>query len=213
MAASAAAAASSSSGETNPLLEGGAEEDPEEAQVPAIEELGETCLMLLQAVSAATMGAGALVMAVNLYVMCEFSEPIRMYAVRSYNVIFGVFIILAEAERPALLLDYFKFLKVWTAKGLFIAFVGILTLDTEMRSVSLLQTVCALLTFSLGGLYFVLGLLCLRTYRDARKAAAGTPEAKSSEEPASDAVDAPASAEEAPSDAPSWMDPAKDPRK
>ena len=119
---------------------------------------GDACLWGLKGLSAMTMMAATLLLAVNLYALFWTPEQIRVSMIRVFNLTFGILIILGEVERPQLLLDYFKFLTSWPLKGLFIAFVGLLTLNTND---SILQTICALITFSIGGTYFLLGLCCL----------------------------------------------------
>ncbi|KAJ1459856.1 hypothetical protein M885DRAFT_612968 [Pelagophyceae sp. CCMP2097] len=140
---------------------------------------GDWCLGMLQAFSFATAVAAAVIVGVNVYAMATAHESAQMYA-----VIFCSLVILAEVERPKVVLVYFKFLEVWTLKGLFISFVGVLTLDTEARRESLLQSVAALLTISLGAVYFVLGLMCIKTYRDGLQGNLhGPPDASDLEEP------------------------------
>jgi len=131
-------------------------------------EVTDSCLCFLKTFSVTTMAAGALVIAVNLYEIIDFRESYQMYAVRGYAVLLGLMIILAELEYPRLFLDYFKFLELWSLKGLFVVFVGVLTLDTEDND-SILQTGTAVFVCVLGVLYFLLGLFCVKTYRDHRK--------------------------------------------
>lgn len=164
----------------------------------AVVQVGENYLFILRTLSVLTMLSGAAVIAVNLFLMIELKEPVRMYAVRSYNVVFGLLVVAAEVDRPEALLDYFRFLKCWPSKGLFIGFVGILTLDTEEGNDSMLQTATALLAMAVGSFYFVLGLLCLRARDEA---------ASFDEEGGNKLVDEFVSLEE---NAPSWLDPSKD---
>lgn len=158
-------------------------------------EFGENCLFMLRALSVVTMISGGAVIAVNLFLMIETKQPVRMYAVRSYNVLFGLLMVAAEIDRPEILLDYVRFLKCWPSKGLFIGFVGVLTLDTEAGEESLLQTATAVLAVSVGILYFVLGLMCLRV----REPSAVDEDDK--------LVDEFVALEE---NAPSWLDPTQD---
>ena len=110
---------------------------------------------------------GAIVIAENLYEMIALHDTWRGYATRTYTLVFGLAIIVAEVEQPKFVLHYCRFLEAWPSKGLFIFFVGILTLDTESSEVSLLNSATAFAAIALGALYFLLGLLCVRTYRDA----------------------------------------------
>lgn len=164
----------------------------------------ENCIFLLKAISAATVGAGLLVSAVNLYELTR-PMPARMYPVRCYTAVFGVLIVLGEFEKPDFIIEYFAFLKSWIAKGLFIGFVGVLTLDTESKSNSVLQTAAALATIGFGAVYLVLGLLCFKTYRDGRLQHTTT-----TEEEKDEFVPPPAPAPEQKKDEPSWLDPNKD---
>ena len=133
------------------------------------EEVTDSCLCGLKALSFATMLAGALVMAVNVFEIVDFQESYQAYALRGYATLFGLLIVLAELERPRLLLDYCRFLEFWSLKGLFVVFVGVLTLDTEADNNSALQTSAAIVVCALGAVYFVFGLFCVKSYRDYRK--------------------------------------------
>mmetsp|Transcript_13777 Transcript_13777/g.18387 ORF Transcript_13777/g.18387 Transcript_13777/m.18387 type:complete len:224 (+) Transcript_13777:76-747(+) len=150
--------------EEAPLLKTGNESDADdcgddfEHRVEGV--FGRGCVLTLKALSGMSLASGVLLIVVNLYEMIDFRESIKMYAVRTYNIIFGILIVIGEFERPHFVIEYFRFLKSWITKGLFIAFVGLLTLDTEDSNESLLQTVCALITFSLGALYFLAGVCC-----------------------------------------------------
>lgn len=163
----------------------------------------ENCIFLLKAISAATVGAGCLVTAVNLYELTK-PMPTRMYPVRCYTAVFGILIVLGEFEKPDFVIEYFAFLKSWIAKGLFVGFVGVLTLDTESNNDSMLQTAAALATIGFGAVYVVLGLLCLKTYRDGRLQHTSTVDEEKDE-----FVPPPLPAEQK-KDEPSWLDPNKD---
>ena len=133
------------------------------------EEVGDSCLCGLKTFSVATMVAGALIIGVNVFEIADFHQSYQAYALRGYAVVFGVLIVLAELERPKFVLQFFRFLDFWMTKGLFIFFVGVLTLDTEADNNSTLQTATAGVVCVLGCIYFVFGLFCVRTYRDYRK--------------------------------------------
>lgn len=177
------------------------------------EEVTDSCLCFLKVFSVATMAAGALIIAVNVYEIIDFAESYQTYAVRGYAILFGLMIILAELEFPRLFLDYFKFLEVWSMKGLFIVFVGVLTLDTEFANSSLLQTATAVIIAVLGAVYFLFGLLCVKTYRDYRKqglhASVDKQASKERREASRDLTPPPAPPAAAAGE-PSWLDPQQD---
>jgi hypothetical protein len=180
------------------------------------EEVTDSCLCGLKALSFATMLAGALVMAVNVFEIVDFQESYQAYALRGYATLFGLLIVLAELERPRLLLDYCRFLEFWSLKGLFVVFVGVLTLDTEADNNSALQTSAAIVVCALGAVYFVFGLFCVKSYRDYRKQGLHAGVEKKLKGPAPPARAAEPDPPRAPprptagADAPSWLDPRQD---
>ena len=212
-------------GEETKLLGCGESDDPavpDKAQAAAVGscasvkgEVTDSCLCFLKVMSIFTMAAGALIIAVNVYEIIDVKMSYQMYAVRGYAVLFGLMIILAELEFPRLFLDYFQFLDLWSMKGFFIVFVGVLTLDTESNDNNALQTGTAGLVVVLGCVYIILGLLCVKTYRDHRKQGIRASSADAVTKKAAEGpiiTDEPVRARP-PVDAtaPDWLDPQKDP--
>lgn len=174
--------------ETMGLLEG--VDEPTKAAISAV-DVGWRCRILLRFISALTWLAGTAVMAVNLYVIIECAQPLRTYAIRGYAVLLGGLVVLGEAGRPAVVLDAVKFLECWPAKGLFLGFLGVLTLDADGSS--LLQSIAALFVSATGAAYALLGLTCLRPR---------TADADNDTESIFDSLDL--------ANAPDWLDPSKD---
>ena len=118
-----------------------------------------------------TAFAGLLVVVVNAIEIYEFQETPQIYAIRAYAIVFGFMILMAEVNWPRLFLEYFRFLDVWAIKGLFILFVAVLTIDTKVSNdYGTLQLATALAVGLLGFIYLCLGLMCVKSCRDMRKA-------------------------------------------
>ena len=134
-------------------------------------EASDACLWTLRGFSTVTAFAGLLVVVVNAIEIYEFQETPQIYAIRAYAIVFGCMILMAEVNWPRLFLEYFRFLDVWAIKGLFILFVAVLTIDTKVSNdYGTLQLATALAVGLLGFIYLCLGLMCVKSCRDMRKA-------------------------------------------
>jgi len=112
------------------------------------------------------MAAGLLVAAVNVDAAVRAdAHGVRTYALRAYAALFGLLVAIGELERPRCLLTYVQFLHSWPAKGLFVVFVGLLTLENEdsasSKTSTVAQTATAYVTMLLGAGYVIVGVLCL----------------------------------------------------
>jgi hypothetical protein len=87
---------------------------------------------------------------------------------RLYAIIFGAIIVLVEAECNYVLY-YCKALKVWSIRGLFYIFVGVMTVGSDdVAKGEQMEAVCGGILGCLGMAYFVMGVCCLQHIKKKR---------------------------------------------
>lgn len=119
------------------------------------------CILL----SRVTQCAGALSSITNLTMLFMFSTmPTPELILRCYGVVFGIFIVLVELELP-FVLSHAAFMDSWVARGLCIAFVGLLDVLFDHSGhghFNFWRHVVGYLVIAVGCIYTGLGLLCFR---------------------------------------------------
>ncbi|CAN0089687.1 unnamed protein product [Ectocarpus sp. 12 AP-2014] len=96
-------------------------------------------------------------------------------AVRCYNILFCMLIIMAELEWTTTVREMFV-LHSWIPRGVVYSFVGVLVLEEEdekgldLGGFGLYITIIAWIMVGIGALYFLLGLCCVKRIRDKKMA-------------------------------------------
>eukprot|EP00904_Undaria_pinnatifida_P011989 jgi/Undpi1/7920/HiC_scaffold_24.g10392.m1 len=122
-----------------------------------------------------TVVLALVVIGTNCYIIYKRYDEIKARGIllRVYGILFCVFIVFAELEWTRFT-KYFGFLKYWPARGLFYVFVALITWDqsgsTESSSYGTYEDVVAFMMMAVGGIYFLLGLACMRTVKEAEAA-------------------------------------------
>ncbi|CAM9231900.1 unnamed protein product [Chrysoparadoxa australica] len=127
-----------------------------------------TSLTVLTAVAVAATNVAIIVMKIR-----DGHElaDLRGILLRGYGVLFSIFILGAELEWR-IVQRYFGFLKNWVTRGVAYAFVGLVTWDASVAGTSqsawdVCQTIVSFMMIGIGALYAVLGLMCMRTVKEA----------------------------------------------
>merc|ERR1712146_303407 len=105
-----------------------------------------------------------------------FSMP-QTVALRTYGVVFACIIILTEL-RWTRMINESTFLQNWVTRGLFYIFVGLLTLEqNQEKAIVILPPwilfyikIVGLILITIGILYMIMGLMCLRRLKDRKEA-------------------------------------------
>lgn len=103
----------------------------------------------------------------NLLMLFVFSTmPTAELILRCYGVVFGVLIVLVELELP-FVLSHAAFMDSWVARGLCIAFVGLLDVLFDHQgaagpNLDFWRHLVGYLVMCVGSVYTALGLLCFR---------------------------------------------------
>eukprot|EP00903_Cladosiphon_okamuranus_P020289 g18619.t1 len=132
-------------------------------------------LCFFRFLSVLTILLAFVVIGTNCYIIYDQYAVIKARGIllRVYGVVFSIFIILGELEWSRFT-KFFGFLKYWPARGLFYIFVGLITWDqtdtTSTSSYGTYEDIVAFLMFAVGGIYFLLGLACMRTVKEAERA-------------------------------------------
>lgn len=164
------------SGESKPAPAPAPESDAEDAR-PAPQEspLASRALCFFRCLSVLTVILALVVIGTNCYIIYKRYDEIKARGIllRIYGILFCVFIVFAEMEWNRFT-KFFGFLKYWPARGLFYVFVALITWDqsgsTDSSSYGTYEDVVAFLMMAVGGLYFLLGLACMRTVKEAEAA-------------------------------------------
>ena len=101
--------------------------------------------------------------------LCDFTHRRFQTAeliLRCYGVVFGVLIVLVELELP-FVLSHAAFMDSWVARGLCIAFVGLLDVLFDHQgaagpNLDFWRHLVGYLVMCVGSVYTALGLLCFR---------------------------------------------------
>ncbi|CAM9444460.1 unnamed protein product [Pylaiella littoralis] len=158
------------------------EESADAAAAAEVEEpppedsgLASRALCFFRFLAVLTVLLALVVIGTNCYIIYDKYGEIKARGIllRVYGIVFCFFVVLAEIEW-AKFTKYFGFLKYWPARGLFYIFVGLITWDqtdtTSSSAYGTYEDIVSFLMMSVGGIYFLLGLACMRTVKEAEAA-------------------------------------------
>ncbi|CAB1102351.1 unnamed protein product [Ectocarpus sp. CCAP 1310/34] len=137
--------------------------------------LASRALCFFRFLAVLTVVLALVVIGTNCYIIYDKYTEIKARGIllRVYGILFSIFIIFAELEWSKFT-KFFGFLKYWPARGLFYIFVGLITWDqtdaTSSSSYGTYEDIVSFLMMSVGGIYFLLGLACMRTVKEAERA-------------------------------------------
>ncbi|CAM9314044.1 unnamed protein product [Scytosiphon promiscuus] len=145
------------------------------SDTPEDSGLASRALCFFRFLAVLTVLLALIVIGTNCYIIYDKYSEIKARGVllRVYGILFSIFIIFAELEW-AKFTKFFGFLKYWPARGLFYIFVGLITWDqtdsTSSSSYGTYEDIVSFLMMGVGGIYFLLGLACMRTVKEAERA-------------------------------------------
>mmetsp|Transcript_13832 Transcript_13832/g.16475 ORF Transcript_13832/g.16475 Transcript_13832/m.16475 type:complete len:181 (+) Transcript_13832:57-599(+) len=132
-------------------------------------EVSNYFLTVCSVLSRVTQFAGCLSSIMNVFMVFTFSAmPTPELILRCYGVIFGFFIVLVELEF-SIILSHAAFTDSWVARGLCIAFVGLLDVlfDHQDNDFDGYRHAVGFLVIAVGVVYTSLGLLCFKQLKTA----------------------------------------------